>query len=179
MKNTKFILGSYIDTNFPNDCFDGVFAIESFCYAQNKKDFVKEMKMVLKSDERLVVLDGFRTDKSLASFMQKVYDSFLSRRAVPNLMSLNDFKLCLEKEGFKEINIRNLSKNCGIVYNFLQVDFFRILSGFLFLQFKKIFRGKTYAPEKDVDFVLGALVPELLLGLGKKIVYCAIIAVRE
>ena len=179
VENTKFILGSYINTNFPNDCFDGVFAIESFCYTQNKKDFIKEMKRVLKSRERLVVLDGFRTDRSLASFMQKVYDPFLSRRAVPKLMSLNDFKLCLEKEGFKEINILDLTKSNGIVYNFLQVDFLKFLLNFFSLQFKRIVKGRTYKPKEDVDYIFGALVPELLLGIGKKIGYYAITAVKE
>jgi len=179
VENTKFLVGSYTNTGFPKGYFDAVFALESFCYAQIKKDFVLEMKRVLKPGGKLVVLDGFRTDRALASFMQKVYNSFLSRRAVPNLMSLTDFKLYLEKEGFKEITILDLTKSNGIVYNFLQADFLKFLHNFLSLQFKRIIKGKAYKPEENADYILGALVLELLLGIGKKIGYYAITAVKE
>lgn len=179
VKNTEFILGSYIDTTFPNDCFDGVFGIESFCYTENRKEFVKEMKRVLKSHGKLVVVDGFQIDRSLGSFMQNVYNSFLSRRAVPNLMLVNDFISYLENEGFEEINILDLSKNKAFVFNFLEFDFFKLIFKFFSLQINRIIKGKKYRPNEDVDYIICALVPEMLLGLGKKIGYYAITAVKE
>jgi ubiquinone/menaquinone biosynthesis C-methylase UbiE len=179
VKNTHFLLGNYLNTTFPNDYFDGVFAIESFCYTLNKKGFIKEMKRVLKSQSSLVVIDGFQTDQSFGSFMNKVYDSFLSRRAVPNLMLLDEFILCLENEGFNEINIFNLSKNRAFFYNFLQFDFIKFIYKFFSLQINRLVRGKKYTPKEDIEYIYCALVPELLLGLSKKIGYFAITAFKK
>jgi len=179
VENTKFLVKSYTNTGFPKSYFDAVFALESFCYAPIKKDFILEMKRVLKPDGKLVVLDGFRTDRALAPFMQNVYNSFLSRRSVPNLISLKDFKSYLKIEGFKEITILDLAKSNGIVYNFLQVDFLKYLLDFLQTQFKKLIKSKAYKLEENVDYKLGALVPELFLGISKKFGYYAITAVKE
>lgn len=179
VKNTKFFLENYLNTTFHNDNFDGAFAIESFCYAEKKGDFVKEMKRILKSSARIVVLDSFRTDKKLGSFTQKIYESFLSRRAIPNLISITDFKLCLEKEGFKEINILDLTKNIGIVNYFLQVNFPKFFLNFFLLQFKRIFKSRTYKPKEGTEYIVGALVPEILLGITKKTKYYSITAVKE
>jgi len=177
--NAEFIEGSYLKTFFPSEYFDGVFAIESFGYAQNKKGFIFEMKRILKPGKKLIILDGFRTDKSIPSFLQRVYSSFLSRRALPNLMSLNDFIQSLDKEGFKQIDIIDLTKANNLMYNFLQLDFFKILINFFLLQFKKAIKGNSYKSKEDIYFVLGALVPELILGMGKKIGYYGVTAVKK
>jgi ubiquinone/menaquinone biosynthesis C-methylase UbiE len=179
VKNTDFFLGSYINNNFPKDCFDGVYAIESFCYTDKRKEFVKEMKRILKSNGKLIIVDGFQIDEKLGSFMYKVYQSFCSRRAVPGLMLLNDLIKNLENEGFKDIDIIDLLKNKSIVYNFLQFDFIKFIYKFFSLQFIRLFRGKKYRPKEDIDYIISALVPELLLGLGKKAGYYAITAVKE
>lgn len=179
IKNTEFILGGYINSNFPDNSFDGVFAIESFCYTENGKEFVKEIKRILKSHGKLIIIDGFQINKSLGSFMQNVYTSFLNRRALTNLILLNEFILNLENEGFENISVLDLSKNKGIIYNFLQFDFLVFIFKFFSLQFNRLIRGKKYRPKEDIDYIFSAQVPEFLLGLSKKIRYYAVTAIKK
>ena len=77
VKNAEFILGNFVKTNFSDEYFDGVYALESFCYALNKKYLCNEMKRILKSGGKLVIIDGFFKDNSLTSFMQIFYKSLL------------------------------------------------------------------------------------------------------
>ncbi len=178
VENAEFILGNFIKTNFSDEYFDGAFALESFCYAQNKRDFLNEIKRILKSGEKLLIIDGFLKDISLASFMQIVYKSLLSRRAVPNLMNINDLKLYLE-EGFKEVNILELSHKTAFLYNFLQQDYLKIIIKFFYVQLNRLLKGKSFEPKKDIDYIWGALVPELFLGLNKKIGYYVVTAIKK
>jgi len=53
--NTDFLLQSYMETDFPNHCFDSIFALESTVYARNKRAFVKEMSRILKPGGRFIV----------------------------------------------------------------------------------------------------------------------------
>jgi ubiquinone/menaquinone biosynthesis C-methylase UbiE len=179
IENTEFYLGNFNNTDFSNEFFDGVFALESFCYSQDKKKFVKEMKRVLKSGKKMIIIDGFLTEKSLNSFMKNVYASFLSRREVPNLISIKNFRKYLENENFKNIKVIDLSKKNNFRYNFFQFDYLMILIRFCFSQFERLIKGKSYEKKKDINYIFGALVPELFLGINKNIGYYAVISVKN
>jgi ubiquinone/menaquinone biosynthesis C-methylase UbiE len=178
LDNIEITLGNFVRTNYSNGRFDGIYALESFCYAKDKIELLDEMKRLLKSGGKLVIIDGFLTDRPFGSFMKVVYQSLLSRRSVPHLMSVNDLELYLKKE-FKGVNFLDLSKNSGILYNFLQQDYIRIFIKFFYIQLKRTVFGKTYVPKKDMDYLWGALVPELFLGINKKIGYYAITAIKN
>lgn len=176
--NAIFHVQNYSNTGFSDNYFDGVFALESFCYALRKKDVILELKRILKPGGKLVVIDGFRTEKTLGSFMQNVYQSFLSRRLVPNLISLHDFISYLKREGFTDITIKNMAKGHTLSYNFLQTDFLKFFIKFFAVQGKRLLKGNNYQPKQDLDYIMGALVPEILLGLGNQIGYYAVTAVK-
>jgi len=179
INNCEFVLGNFIETNFPDNFFDGVYALESFCYAEDKIKFLKEMGRILKSGGKLVILDGFKQKEIHSSFMNKLYNSFLSRREIRYLLSLDELNSNLENEEFKDIIIKNLSKENGFVFNFIQLNYPLIVIKYLSDQLKKIILRKNYKTRKDMDYVWGALVPELILGINKIIGYYAISTIKK
>jgi len=67
----------------------------------------------------------------------------------------------------------------GIIYNFLQLHYPIIIIKYVLDQYKKIIFGKKYQSKKNMDYIWGALVPELILGMNKKIGYYAISSVKK
>src|SRR5207249_8143966 len=55
----NFTVGNYLDTKFPDNYFDVVWAIESVCHAPEKGDFIKEAYRVLNKGGRLIIADFF------------------------------------------------------------------------------------------------------------------------
>jgi len=178
INNTKFILGNYTTTGFPNCSFDGIFAIESICYAQNKMKVLHEMHRVLKPGGKIVIVDVYLiNDIQLNSFMKKVYLSFLKKRGLSDLLSIRIFESYLKAQGFKEINIRNISKN--LIYYYLSKDFLIYIFGFLARYFKKIIKSKKNESIKDVKELKGIVLIEFLLGLTRKMNYYIITVVKK
>ena len=108
--NIEFLVGNYADIDVDDKYFDGVFALDSMCYSEDKHDFVNEMRRVLKSNGRFFVLDGFRSKKPLGFFTEKIYKSYLKNLSLNDLMSINDFLILLQTAGFKDIKTENLIK---------------------------------------------------------------------
>jgi tocopherol O-methyltransferase len=54
----KFEQMNYCKTDFEDESFDIVWALESVCYAENKLDFIKEAFRILKPNGRLILADG-------------------------------------------------------------------------------------------------------------------------
>lgn len=178
ISNTKFIVGNYNETGFLDSSFDGVFAIECSSYTQNKIDFIHEMHRVLKPGGKFVISDAFLiNDISLNSFMKKAYLSFLKKRGLSDLVSIRTFESYLEAQGFKEIDIRNISKN--LINYYLSKDFLIYIFRFISDYFKKIIKYKKIESKKDVKELEGIVLIEFLLGLTRKINHYIITAVKK
>ncbi len=138
-KNVKFIQDSYIDTKFPDDFFDGVYALESVCYAKNKQKFINEMHRILKQGGKLVVIDFFRKLDLSNSIIKNINRNFLKQQGSKEAhVTIDTFKSFLEFGKFEEIKICNLLK-MGNVKHFLLYGFIiRKLYADLSLQFKEI-----------------------------------------
>lgn len=106
----EFHKRDYLHTDFNNKQFSVVWAIESVCHAENKKDFLKEAYRLLKPGGRLVVDDGFLLRNTENKTEEKDLDNFLEGMALPNLAHENEFKKYLEEVGFKNIRIYDKAK---------------------------------------------------------------------
>jgi len=110
-ENTRFLRNNYCNTKFPDGFFDGIIALESINYAQDTRGFFQEMYRVLKPGGRLVLLDGFRTQKHLSPMMQKAYHHWLSGRAIDDLVSINDCVMLMAEQKFQQIAAIDISSH--------------------------------------------------------------------
>jgi cyclopropane fatty-acyl-phospholipid synthase-like methyltransferase len=108
--NTKFLLRDYLKTEFPNDYFDGISAIESIGHASEKKDFLIEMYRILKTNKKLVIVGFFLIEKPSNYFCKIAYDFVRNTWKIPYMETIKIFKLDLEDTGFTDIE-RNKSKD--------------------------------------------------------------------
>jgi ubiquinone/menaquinone biosynthesis C-methylase UbiE len=107
--NTQFLVNNFCNTNFPEGSFDGIIALESMNYARDSQEFIEEMHRVLKPGGRLVVFDGFRTEKHLSPLMTKAYHHWLSGRAIDDLVLIDDCVRLMTKQKFQEIIANDIS----------------------------------------------------------------------
>jgi cyclopropane fatty-acyl-phospholipid synthase-like methyltransferase len=177
-ENTTFLLKNYIDTGYPDNFFNGAFAIESASYAPDKRAFIDEMHRIIKSNGRIAVIGAFYTDVNLNYFMKKIYDYLRKGRGVPPNadLSLKSFKKDLTDGGFKDIVVKDITKNVARS----QMRSFIIGIPFLIISMLKyVIKFGKYKPEKDPDFYVGASVISTIFGASGSARYYAITAVRD
>ena len=163
--NCKILKGDFNKTEFPSNSFDGVFVIESVGYSENIVDFVQEMKRVLKPGGILVVLDGFRTEVTINSILQKIYERFLFGRGYQklDLPRLKFYIGLLENKGFTDVYHNDISDHVtrsqirGII---IAIPFF------VSYVLKKILTLGIYDSSKNYfDFSMGAAIFSPIIAL--------------
>lgn len=107
----KFTSGDFTNTRFFQNSFDVVWALESICYAEKKRDFLCEAKRILKNKGRIVVADGFLKKAGLTENEKDDVDRWLGGWAVPNLASVDEFRKYLEELNFRNIGFTEITKN--------------------------------------------------------------------
>lgn len=100
---SKFCVMDYLELGFPANTFDVVWAIESICHAENKKDFVKEAYRVLKPKGKLIISDAFLKRETRIAEDERVLRDFLRGFVVPNLATRNGFEKALQAAGFNNV----------------------------------------------------------------------------
>ena len=99
----KFYVKDFLDTKFQDESFDVMWAIESVCHEEKKKDFLEEAFRLLKKDGRIIVADGFLKRDIKNDKEKQIIRDFTSGLALPNLDKIDLFKKSLEEVGFKNI----------------------------------------------------------------------------
>lgn len=112
LNNVKFFKKNYLDTEFSDNYFDGIFALESLSYANYKKLFIDEMYRILKPGGKLIIIDGFRKDMSPKSVIYKLYmHHFKKNRGGADIIIKEKFLRQLKSKGFHITFYRDLSMN--------------------------------------------------------------------
>ena len=121
LKNANFMVKSFLETGFPEDNFDAVYALESVSVSDKKQEFLHEMNRVLKPGGRIIIVDMFRQKDSYENFLDKSNHYSLKKFEYPlRSTTIDMFKSYLEIEGFKDIKIKNIMKSGNVKYIQLQ-----------------------------------------------------------
>lgn len=103
------------NTGLPDASLDGVYALESWCYGQghDKEDMIGEAARILRPGGRLSLMDGFimKEPGAVRGRMLKIVEDGW---AVPCFPRLKAFTAALERQGFHDIEVEDLSMRIAI-----------------------------------------------------------------
>jgi MPBQ/MSBQ methyltransferase len=108
------VRGDFTEAPFAGASFDGVYALESSCYAPGatKEPLVREMYRVLKPGARFVVADAFlKTEQRMNPLARACYRALCECWSLEALGEIHRFSACLEQVGFRDVRIENISRN--------------------------------------------------------------------
>lgn len=176
IENVKFILDDFNKTNFADNSFDRIFALESMAHSYNVEEFVKEMYRILKPSGRLVIVNVFANENHLKYFMKKIYQSSLNLQATPGVISVKDFESYLKNNGFSNIKINDISKN--INNGFLKWLIFS-MPFFVYFIIAKSLKFEKYKKFYGINYFSNHIVTGSIVGLLNIMTYYSITADKK
>jgi len=94
---------NFCKTAFKENTFDIAWALESSCYAEDKRAFLEEMSRVLKPGGRIVIADAYNTRDTPELGID------LSGWVVPNIPGVTEFTEYLTRAGFRHVACEDIS----------------------------------------------------------------------
>jgi len=104
---TNFVCADFCKTDFDDNSFDVVWAIESVCHADNKLDFYNEAYRLLKPGGRLVVAEYIRNGRNFKVRDERIIGSWLRNHAIPDIDTQEEHNYNIQKAGFSNINFED------------------------------------------------------------------------
>jgi ubiquinone/menaquinone biosynthesis C-methylase UbiE len=105
--------GNYTDLPFEDGLADGVWAVESACYAKgaDKADLIDEMARVLRPGGRFVVADCFvkQLGKKFNPLVKRCYSAACKSWALTEMPTREHFVAALKRHGFRDIAVEDIS----------------------------------------------------------------------
>lgn len=177
ISNVKFIYRDYLNTNFPDNTFNGIFALESASYALDHKKFINEMKRILKPGGRLVIIDGFLNNELLGTIPKKIYKKYCYSFGNTNLAIISKYKKMLSLNGFKILQQNNLNKH--VRHSMVQISF-ELLKRFSKKKSKVNFSSNKLNPKNKLSkgFFQNIFL-SAFLGLCKIIGFYSIVSIKK
>lgn len=173
-KQIEILHANYAALPFEDCMADGVWAIESICYAEgaNKENVICEMARVLKKGGRFVVADCFvkRPEKKFNALIRKCYTACCRNWAFSEMATLEYFVATLKEHGFRDIVVEDISWQ--IAPSVAHAPF----AVFTFI-LKKMLAGEPLK-QQSINNLKASLL-SVALGLSRsKISYCLISGTR-
>jgi cyclopropane fatty-acyl-phospholipid synthase-like methyltransferase len=97
---TDFVVLDFLGMALPEATFDVVWAMESVCYAWDKRQFLAEAFRVLRPGGRLVLVDGFRTARPLAAADEDFLQYVAVGWGIPDFVTPDELTTALRHVGF-------------------------------------------------------------------------------
>lgn len=174
-KQIEIFNGNYTALPFEDCTADGVWAVESACYAEGaaKENLIGEMARVLKKGGRFVVADCFvkRPDKNFNALMEKCYTAVCKNWVLPEMATLDYFVACLKRYGFRDVVVEDISWRTALSVAHAP---FAVLTFIL----KKMFAGEPLK-QQSINNLKASLL-SLVLGLNRsKFSYCLVSGTRS
>ncbi len=107
-----FVQANYHGTDFEDESFDGIYAIESACHSAelDKRSLLKEARRLLKPGSRLVICDGFiRSRKPFNPLLKLCYRKTCEHWSLGNFAEINSLVAAMEELGYRDIQVQNVS----------------------------------------------------------------------
>lgn len=135
-------------TQYAEESFDIVWAIESVCHAADKSKFIAEAYRLLKKGGKLIMVDFFK-QKYLTGNDAKLIKDWANGWAIDDFETIENFKNFLATQGFQNIEIENATKHIVPSAKRLYLAYFPGVVGSFFY---KLFNPKpTVYGKKNID----------------------------
>lgn len=108
-KKVSFEIRDYMNTGFPDEVFDVVWMIESFCYASDRKHFLAEAYRILKRGGRIIIADGFDV-RSTPNIESRLMKRFLDGFALKSLAPWEGLERLSQEAGFRAYELIDMTE---------------------------------------------------------------------
>jgi SAM-dependent methyltransferase len=106
-----FRIADFAATRLAAASFDVVWALESFCYAEDKLAGLREFHRLLRKGGRLVIADCFLTRERLGPRDRRLVERWREGWAIPNVPGAGRFRDWLEQAGFRQVRLRDVTRH--------------------------------------------------------------------
>ncbi len=107
LKNVDFLQADFCKMPFPDASFDVVWACESVCHAERKKEFYNEAFRVLKPGGRLVMAEYIRMARPVSPPEETLLAAWLRPWAIPDLDTGEEHRAQALQAGFSSCTLQN------------------------------------------------------------------------
>jgi ubiquinone/menaquinone biosynthesis C-methylase UbiE len=131
LRNIRFIQGDFHCLSFLSESFDGIYVVESTCYARDMRLVIEEAYRLLKPGRPFILVDMFKKkDLSAASDEQRIASLLIEKSmAIDSVVTWDTFLHLAKNAGFEIALTRDLSDAIMpnlLAFETLSARYFRI-----------------------------------------------------